>query len=266
LVHSLRTGTLFNFYRRNLACNQDSSGAPAKKLIRKTKLESETHSSRPPQKPIRKTKLKSEMFMKIRILAIMAALLAGAGFSRADIISNTIAADGDGVMTCYVYPLIQTGPGNFQLNIDGTHNSWNVGHIQGAIITDTPTDPTLALFNSIDNDTGFTWGDYHVQVTMSKPFTFSNVGVGNGGWTFNTTAPVLVGSDWIGYINYFAGTPVLVGGTLDFNYSMTFTGGASFQEALTPSPVPEPGTFALMVCGLTGLLVMRRRSAMKSAG
>jgi hypothetical protein len=29
------------------------------------------------------------------------------------------------------------------------------------------------------------------------------------------------------------------------------------------APVPEPGTFALMVCGLTGLLVMRRRSAMK---
>jgi hypothetical protein len=27
------------------------------------------------------------------------------------------------------------------------------------------------------------------------------------------------------------------------------------------SDVPEPGTFALMVCGLTGLLVMRRRSA-----
>jgi hypothetical protein len=30
--------------------------------------------------------------------------------------------------------------------------------------------------------------------------------------------------------------------------------------------VPEPGTFALMVCGLTGLLVMRRCSARKSAG
>jgi hypothetical protein len=27
------------------------------------------------------------------------------------------------------------------------------------------------------------------------------------------------------------------------------------------TPVPEPGTFALMVCGLTGLLVMRRRFA-----
>jgi hypothetical protein len=202
------------------------------------------------------------MFMKIRILAIMAALLAGAGFSRADITSNTIAADGDGVMSCYTYGFITNSPGNFQLSIDGSQNIWAAGHVQGDIITDTPTDPTLALFNEIDNDTGIAWGDYHVQVTMSKPFTFSNVGVANSGWTFTTIAPVLVGSDWIGYINYFGyGNPVLALGTLDFNYSMTFTGGTSFQEQLTPSPVPEPGTFALMVCGLTGLLVMRRRSA-----
>ena len=207
------------------------------------------------------------MFMKIRILAIMAALLAGAGFSRADIIGNTIADDGDGVMSCYTYGFLQTGYHAFQLSIDGSQNLWDAGHIQGDIITDTPTDPTLTLFNEIDNDTGIAWGDYHVQVTMSKPFTFSSVGVANSGWTFNTTAPVLVGSDWIGYIDYFGyGNPVLALGTLDFNYSMTFTGGASFQEQLTPSSVPEPGTFALMVCGLTGLLVMRRRSAMKSAG
>ena len=208
------------------------------------------------------------MFMKIRMLAIMAALLAGAGFSRADIISNTIAADGDPVMTCYTHDFLPTGGHTFQLCIDGSQKLWDAGHIQGAIITDTPTDPTLALFNSINNDTGIAWGDYHIQVTMSKLFAFTNVGVGNSGWNVTAVAqPTLVGSDWIGYIDYAGyGNPVLASGTLDFNYSMTFTGGTSFQEQLTPSPVPEPGTFALMVCGLTGLLVMRRRSAMKSAG
>jgi len=189
----------------------------------------------------------------------MAALLAGAGFSRADIIGNTIAADGDGVMTCNVYGFVTNGPGEFQLSIDGTQNLWDAGHIQGAIITDTPTDPTLALFNEIDNDTGIAWGDYHVMVTMSKPFTFSNVGVGNGGWTFNTTAPVLVGSNWIGYIDYAGyGNPVLALGTLDFNYSMTFIGGASFQEQLTPSPVPEPTTAGCFLLGLGALACFQR--------
>jgi hypothetical protein len=199
--------------------------------------------------------------MKIRVLAIMAALLAGAGFSRANIISNSIAADVGGVMTCNVYGFITNGPGDFQLSIDGAHNLWDVGHIGGDIITDTETDPTLALYNEIDNDTLYAWGDYHVKVTMSKSFVFTNIGVGNIGWTFTPTAPVQVGTNWIGYIDYYAGTPVLVSGTLDFNYSMTFIGGASFQEELTPSLVPEPGTFTLAVCGLTGLLVMRRRFA-----
>ena len=139
--------------------------------------------------------------MKIRILAIVAALLAGAGLSRADIIGNSIADDGDGVMTCYTYGFLKTGDHAFQLSIDGSQNRWDYGHIQGDIFTDTDTDPTLALFNSIDNDTAYDWGDYHVKVTMNKPFSFSNVGVANSLWTFNTTAPTNNGVVWIGYID-----------------------------------------------------------------
>jgi hypothetical protein len=199
--------------------------------------------------------------MKFRTLTIMAALLASAGLSRANIISNTIAAEGGGCITCSVYGFLTNGPGSFQLSIDGVHCQWDTGHILGDIITDTETDPTLALLNSIDNDTGITWNDYHVEVTMSKSFALTNVGVGNAGWTFTVTAPAPVGTNWVGAIDYTAGTPVPDGGTLDFDYAMVFIGGASFQEALTPSTIPEPGTFALMVCGLTGLLAMRRRFA-----
>jgi hypothetical protein len=208
----------------------------------------------------------SEMFMKIRMLAVMAALLAGAGFSRADNITNINIWDyNSSVLTCSYGPLTGSS-GNYQYGIDGTQLAWAVGSMGGTIYTDgTGTDPTLQLGEQIDNDTGSTWNDYHVTITMSQSFSFSNVGVTNSGWTPNTiiTAPVQVGSDWIGYIDYYAGTPVPNGGTLDFNLSITFTGTASFEEDLMPSTVPEPGTFALMVCGLTGLLVMRRRSAMK---
>jgi hypothetical protein len=199
------------------------------------------------------------MFMKIRILAIVAALLAGAGLSRADIIGNSIADDGDGVMTCYTYGFLKTGDHAFQLSIDGSQNRWDYGHIQGDIFTDTDTDPTLALFNEIDNDTVYAWDDYHVKVTMNKSFTFSNIGVANSGWTFNTTAPTNNGVVWIGYIDYYAGVPVpSISGTLDFNYSITFAGNVSFQEELMPSTVPEPTTSGCFLLGLGALVCWGR--------
>jgi hypothetical protein len=217
----------------------------------------------PAKKTNQKTKPESEMFMKIRMLAIMAALLAGTGFSRADNITNINIWDyNPNVLTCS-YGSLTGSSGNYQLSIEGTQSAWAVGSMGGTISTD-GTDPTLQLNEVINNDTGYTWYDYEVTITMSQSFSFSNVGVANFGWTVNTITPTLVGSDWIGYVDYYAGTPVLPNNSiLDFSLSVTFTGSTSFEEDLMPSTVPEPGTFALMVCGLTGLLVMRRRSVMK---
>jgi len=199
--------------------------------------------------------------MKIKMFIILAALVASVASSRADITGHTLAADGDGVITCNIYDLTNTSPYNYRLDIYGDHNVWAPGHILGDILTDTELDPTLALYQAIDNDTSFAWGGYQVKVTMNKTFAFSNVNVANSGWTFITTTPTMVGTNYIGYIDYYAGTPVLIGGTLDFNYSISFVGSVQFCEELTPSAVPEPGTFALVACGLAGLLVMRRRSA-----
>jgi PEP-CTERM motif len=197
--------------------------------------------------------------MKFRMLAVVAVLMACVSFSYADIISNTIADDGDGVVSCYTYGFQKTADHEFLLNIDGSHNIWDSGHIQGDIITDSDLDPSLTLSNSIDNDTGSTWTDYHVKVTMSKVFTLDNVTVANPGWTSVTTAPAQVGSDWIGYIDYFAGSPIPNLGAINFSYRLSFTGSASFQEELTPTP--EPGTLVLLAGGLIGLVAIRRRFA-----
>jgi hypothetical protein len=200
--------------------------------------------------------------MKTRTFIFAAVLLVSVSLSRADIIGYSIADDGDGVITCTNYDgLITLGPASYQINLYGDHNIFEAGHIAGYFTTDTETDPTIAFYQSIDNDTAFAWSGYLVTVTMNKSFSFSNVGVVNSGWTYAPPTVTQIGSDWIGSIQYSAGVPVQVGASLNFNYAVTFIGSASFAEELTPTPVPEPGTFALAACGLAGLLVMRRRSA-----
>jgi len=200
--------------------------------------------------------------METKTYIALAVLLASVTISRADIVGYSLADDGDGVITCTNYGLENVAPGVYQTYIYGDHNIWGPGHILGYFTTDTESDPTLTLGHSIDNDTGSDWGDYHVVVTMDKSFSFSAIGVGNAGWTFNSVAPSLVGTNYVGTINYYAVdpylTPVLAGGTLNFNFSVSFSGSVSFAEQLTPSPVPEPATFVLVACGLGGLLIRRR--------
>jgi hypothetical protein len=178
---------------------------------------------------------------------------------RADITGTTLADDHDGVLTCNTYGFETIGPQEFQLNIDGVHNVWDKGDILGDIITNTETDPKLTLLHDIDNDTGLQWTDYHATVTMSKAFTFDNVTVENTDWTSVVIQPTQVGSNWIGYIDYYAGDVVAPLGTLSFGYRMTFVGSSSFHEELMPSP--EPGTLALLSCGLVGLFFVRRKFA-----
>jgi hypothetical protein len=203
--------------------------------------------------------------MKVKLLVLVSALAASISLSQAEIIGYNLANDSDGVITCTNYGLELIGPASYQVGVYGDHNIWGPGHIEGYFLTDTETDPMIGLSHWIDNDTAFAWGDYHIKVTMSKLFSFSGISVANTGWTYTSTAPVAVGTNWVGYVDYYAVNPyvnqVPITGTLGFSYAVSFIGSVYyFGEELTPTPVPEPGTFALMACGLAGLLVLRRRS------
>jgi hypothetical protein len=195
-------------------------------------------------------------------LAFLALLSWGAA-CQADIIGNTLADDGDGVLTCNTYGFESIGPQEFKINIDGVHKKFATGDILGDILADSEVDPKLTLDHEIDNDTDRPWTDYHAVITMSKTFFIDNVTVANAGWTYVVSQPVLVGSDWVGTVDYYSGTPVAIGGTLDFAYRMTYLGSTSFHEELTPTSVgvPEPGTLMLLAGGLIGLVFARRKFA-----
>jgi hypothetical protein len=171
---------------------------------------------------------------------------------NASIIHVTAADDGDGAVVCT--------NNMFDAETDSLtlvgNQYWSPGHILGAITTDSAEDPTLTLQTAIDNDTAFAWTAFHVNVYMTNTFSISAATVYTpGDWTASITAPSWNGTEYQGSVDYYAGTPVGVGGTLDFSYKITFSGLTSYTFCQEMIAVPEPGTLGLALMG--GLLLVR---------
>jgi hypothetical protein len=197
--------------------------------------------------------------MRFKAIAIILTFLACASICSAEIIGKA-KNDGTGSTDCV--GIWQTGTNDNTLVITGTQY-WGPGRIIGAFYTDTPDDPTVKVMNSIDNDTDFDWTGYHVNVSMDRPFTISAQSVTTpGDWTATITQqPVQIGSNWIGQLDMASGTPVIIGASLEFGYKITFNGATHYNYDQDLAPVPEPGMLVLLVCGLLGLVVVRRRFA-----
>lgn len=192
--------------------------------------------------------------MKLRSILLFAAVaIFSQTISQASITNITSRDDGDGAVVCPIY----TWPGGDGVNIYGDQYQ-APGHILFDVQTDTELDPTIYLFNSIDNDTSFVWTGYQVDIIMNKAFTLSGATVSSPvNWDVVTTQPgAPIGGYYTGTMFLSGGDPIQIGEHLDFGFSVSFLGSVSFTEQLTP--VPEPTTASLLFFGFATAALLRR--------
>jgi hypothetical protein len=198
----------------------------------------------------------------MRILAttpFFMAVLAAASVSSATSIDEDLWAQSGGALQNAAWSWDQT---NYVMSI-GAQQYLSPGNVLGWFTTDSSADPTITMENAIDNDTGFAWTSYDVNVYMNQQFTLSAPVVypdttePHWSGTITDSPAVWNGAQWEAQAIFEGGTPLPVGGVLDFGYQASFTGNVDFTQQLVP--VPEPGALPLIFGAVAGLLAIGRK-------
>lgn len=203
--------------------------------------------------------------MKTTCLALFASVALLTLPAQSAITDVTYQADGDGGVVCPSYQW----PGGDSVSVYGDQYC-QPGHILFNVSTDTEQDPTLALLNAIDNDTGFAWTGYEVDIWMNKTFSISGPTVLlPPSWSVSSVDQPVLGTAYqdgvaipnvyIGKLFFSGSSPIAVGGTLEFAFSISFSGSASFTEQLVP--VPEPSLGFLGIGAILGVVTILRRKS-----
>lgn len=191
--------------------------------------------------------------MKLTYRLGLVLLLAMGALANADIIDWNCGDDGDGAI---VMNSVTWDEPTYTMTCNGTQHWWPA-HIRGDFTTDTELDPTVWVRNTVLNDAEvfpLIWTDYHINIYLNKEFTILDAATLPDWTVSNITQPSLVGSQWIGTVDYLAGTPINVGDWGEFDVKISFMGSIAYTMELIPTP--EPAT--MLLAGL-GLLLVRRR-------
>jgi hypothetical protein len=187
--------------------------------------------------------------MNKKILLVASAILLGWSPSQASV-TGVPTWSYSGGLYCYA-PVFTTA--DQSVAVSGYQSGF--GTMGLTILTDTPTDPTLTVNNSINNTSSFAWTEFVVSVAMNQSFSINSAGVvAPGGWTANITQPgAPVSGIYTGTIDYLGGTPVSIypalNSALDFGYQVTFSGSTSYSLTQSANPVPEPGAVGFLLAG-----------------
>jgi hypothetical protein len=217
-----------------------------------------------------------EVLMKFRMFAVVVVLLACTSIGKAEITYWDCAPDTDGVLTLKsAVEWNDWGSGEYGMTMSAKHNSLDTlldyGHMVGEFVSN--GDPNIKMTSSIENDTGWTWTDYHINLYTDSPFSIiAGSALVNDPLDWNPNSLITpvntIPGDYVdvhgvhhlyeGRIDYYAGTPVPNGGTLEVVYKINYaTGTVNFTQEMVPTP--EPTSLIMLACGLLGLLGIRRR-------
>jgi hypothetical protein len=203
--------------------------------------------------------MEARSMKKKLLVAILVAFLAVPALVNAEIVGWNCTDDGDHAIDMGTTTWTDNDT-YYTLGMSCTQNGYP-GHITGDFITDSPSDPKVLIDETVTNDTGLTWTDYHITLGMTQTFSFSNIITPDAGWTYDVT-PVVAGTipngggpGYVGTINYYvgSGSPILNNADGEFGFKLTFLGTVAFTAEQVPSFIPEPATMTLLCIGALAL-------------